>query len=208
MARNSGGRWSRFLDMIGLVDDSQQDSYADDTSAETYSRPSTYIPPRQRTAPAEQTRSTARRQIPSQAGRSNYPGSRSYGGASSRSDSRQDARAASSRPRSRFEPEEPVEQEEAPVRSGRAAQASTKTVMIQVNDLRDSKQVITALVRGCTIVLTIEADDPRTRERIVDTLSGAVYALGATISKATSLTYVLAPRNVTVRSEYEVDDRF
>ena len=80
--------------------------------------------------------------------------------------------------------------------------------MFSLSNLRDANRVITALVKGNTIVMTIDTDDDHLRERIVDTLSGAVFALNADIRKATDQTYVLAPKTASVRTAYEVDDRF
>lgn len=222
MARKQSGGFNKFLNFIGLVDDAQpRDSYADEYDSGNYGRPSTYVP-RQR-ATREETRRTAARSLPAQGGRSNY-GTRTYG---SDEDPRANRRApyaddyasgygastssrTSSRPRSRFEEaEEPAYSEpvEAPVRAARSS-APQRTVMFSLTNLRDANRVITALVKSNTIVMTIDTDDEHLRERIVDTLSGAVFALDATIRKASDQTYLLAPKTVNVKSAYDVDDRF
>ena len=51
-------------------------------------------------------------------------------------------------------------------------------------------------------------DDERTLQRAVDTLSGAVYALHATIRKASETTYLLAPEGVEVNTSYMGRDRY
>ena len=56
--------------------------------------------------------------------------------------------------------------------------------------------------------MTIETNDPDLRQRIIDTLSGAVFALSATIYQASDRTYLLAPRNVDVSLAYDVDNEF
>ena len=45
-------------------------------------------------------------------------------------------------------------------------------------------------------------------KRQVDTLSGAVFALHATIRKASDKTYLIAPSGVEVNETYDVDRRF
>lgn len=225
MARKQNGGFNKFLNIIGLVDAPQRETY-DDYSSDNYGRPSTYIPSRQRST-GDQNSSSQRRSLPAQGSRSSSA-QRTYGGyeddrASTRrrTSSYDDdysteytapaAPRSASRPRSRFEePEEPVREsapEQLPARSTRSS-GTQRTVMFSLSNLRDANRVITALVKGNTIVMTIDTDDDHLRERIVDTLSGAVFALNADIRKATDQTYVLAPKTASVRSAYEVDDRF
>jgi FtsZ-interacting cell division protein YlmF len=45
-------------------------------------------------------------------------------------------------------------------------------------------------------------------QRAVDTLSGAVFALHATIRKASERTYLIAPSGVEVNETYDMDRRF
>jgi len=225
MARKqNGGGFNKFLNLIGLVDDQpQRDSYQDDYSSESYGRPATYVPSRQRAERNDTRRPAARtRAIPAQAGRSNYGSQRAYGSneprqrrASFENDYNSEftnptAPRMAARSRSRFEEEDESARSELPVPVNRqpAHGAAQRTVMFSLANLRDANKVITALVKGNTIVMTIETDDPRLRERIVDTLSGAVFALDASIRKATEQTYLLAPKSVNVHSAYEVDDRF
>ena len=224
MARKQNGHFNKFLNLIGLVDDAPQREAYDDYNSENYGRPSTYMPSRQRAG--DRNASSQQRSLPSTGSR-NSSGQRAYG---SYDDDRPSARRttgsyendfgaeytspsaprASTRPRSRFEePEEPVRENpsaQLPVRTARGTDAQ-RTVMFSLSNLRDANRVITALVKGNTIVMTIDTDDDLLRQRIVDTLAGAVFALKADIRKATDQTYVLAPRTASVRSSYEVDDR-
>ena len=50
--------------------------------------------------------------------------------------------------------------------------------------------------------------DAATMQRAVDTLSGAVFALHATIRKASDRTYLIAPNGVEVNETYDTDRRF
>ena len=79
-----------------------------------------------------------------------------------------------------------------------------KTVMRTLTSLEDCCD----LIDHTTIVLTMGTDDERTLQRAVDTLSGAVYALHATIRKASETTYLLAPEGVEVNTSYMGRDRY
>ena len=212
MARNqSGGGFSKFLNFIGLVDDQQpNDNYGSEYSSDNYGRPNTYVPPRQRTGDDRRGANSGRR-IPAQSG-----ASRTYGDDDRRGNRSFDRDFGSgyteprvNRPRSRFEEDDEDQRAESVQQPRQAARPATnRTVMLTLNNLRDANKVITALVKGNTIVMTLEIDDPRLRERVLDTLSGAVFALDANIRKASELTYLLAPKTVNVKSAYEVEDHF
>lgn len=222
MARNQSGGFNKFLNFIGLVDDDRPENRIDDYGTGSYGRQEPYVPSRQRGD--SRASATPRRSIPQQGGRSNYGASsnrRGYGEEDSRySASRRSARfedgnqdfAPQQRParsRSRFEDnDDPVEAAPAPAQPQRPGRNSGRTVMFSLANLKDANMVITALVKGNTIVMTLDTEDERLKERIVDTLSGAVFALDATIRKASYQTYLLAPKSVNVRAAYEVDDQF
>ena len=50
--------------------------------------------------------------------------------------------------------------------------------------------------------------DGRLLQRAVDTLSGAVFALHASIRKASDRTYLVAPMSVEVNDAYDVERGF
>ena len=77
-----------------------------------------------------------------------------------------------------------------------------KTMMYNLYSLGDCKEVIDQLIQNYTVILTLSDMEPSQLQRAVDTLSGAVFALKATIRKASEYTYLIAPRSV------EVDDPF
>lgn len=221
MARNQSGGFNKFLNFIGLVDDDRsQDNYADDYGTGSYGRQAAYTPSRQRTD--SRASAPARRSIPAQAGRSNYGSAqrRPYEDDSRYSAARRSARfeddvqdsapqRTPARPRSRFEEiDESAETFNAPIPQQRAPRNTGRTVMFSLANLKDANMVITALVKGNTIVMTLDTEDEHVKERIVDTLSGAVFALDATIRKASYQTYLLAPKSVNVKAAYEVDDQF
>lgn len=83
-----------------------------------------------------------------------------------------------------------------------------RTVMFSLHALEDCTDVIDSLILNNTVILTLENLDPRLMQRAVDTLSGAVFALHATIRKASDQTYLIAPATVEVNDIYETDRRF
>lgn len=57
------------------------------------------------------------------------------------------------------------------------------------------------LILGRTVLLNLEDIDRSLYRRIIDFISGASYALGLTIKKATNDSYFIAPREVDVSGE-------
>ena len=83
---------------------------------------------------------------------------------------------------------------------------SSETLVATISTIPETRKLINALVHGYTIVLTIDNDEQRSRERVLDTMCGAVFALDATIKRAngSSTTFVIAPRSAALRSYEEM----
>lgn len=216
MSRNQNGAFNKFLNFIGLVDDDREQPTRSENpyGSESYGR-SGYTP---RNASQSNARRSAQptRSLPQRGSASRYESSdrgdryndRPRSSSRYSSDYEQDYdqdydrnydAPRNSRPRSRFEEEEIPEQEPAPQPRPTARSASANsTMMFTLRALRDANQVIKELVRGTTIIVTLNTQDEHTAERIVDTLSGAVFALEGTIRKASPTTFLLAPRSVNV----------
>jgi FtsZ-interacting cell division protein YlmF len=216
------------LNFIGLVDDVEpRDTYGEEYNSGNYGRPSTYVPQRQRTGSAQPSRGNApaRKSLPAQGGRSNY-GQRTYGDEEFRTPGRRSAYSensdnfaentrpstarTSARPRSRFEEEEPQQSQHRMENPPARVRVSPRprTDMCSLHSLEDCCEVIDKLISGNTIVLTMDELDGYLMQRAVDTLSGAVFALHATIRKASERTYLIAPMGVEVNETYDVDRRF
>lgn len=154
-----------------------------------------------------------------------YTSSRSYGEDGYRTSSRasgyddgfaaQDVqnapvRAASSRTRSRFEAEETPRRAEAPVPAQpqrMRVSRPQRTLMCSIYSLQDCREVIDNLVRGNTIVLSMEELDGHEMQRCVDTLSGAAFALHTTVRRASDRTYLIVPSGVEVSNIEDSEDR-
>ena len=57
------------------------------------------------------------------------------------------------------------------------------------------------LLAGRTVLLNLEGVDKALYRRMIDFISGAAYALGVTIKKATNNSFFIAPRDVDVSGE-------
>ena len=116
------------------------------------------------------------------------------------------------RPASRFDDASQGYADEAPQaqpRNSRNGGSSRQTtVMFALHNLEDCCDVIDNLIMNNTVVLTMDHLDDKLMQRAVDTLSGAVFALHATIRKASERTYLIAPMTVEVNETYDTDNRF
>ena len=231
MARKQSSGLNKFLNFIGLVDDDDQDTYGEEYSGDNYGRRAAYTPARQQRASASAGRSAApsrtgsQRRLPENTGRSSRYDSRStrgyddYRAGERRTQSRFDdsGYGASRSPRStsrysqqpdpRYDDGRNLPQRVSPQRSMRVSQRS-RTVMYSLHSLEDCCEVIDQLIANNTVVLTMDELDGRLMQRAVDTLSGAVFALHASIRKASDRTYLVAPMSVEINEAYDVDRRF
>ena len=231
MARNKSGGFNRLLNFIGLVDDDDtQDTYGEEYSSDNYGRRTTYTPARQgraassrQAAPRQQAQQRRLPETPARTSRydSGYDGRSQrnyddYRTSERRSASRFDDSGYTSRAQrqpSRYSQQpDPrynanVPQRVAPQRSMRVSQRS-RTVMYSLHSLEDCCEVIDQLIANNTVVLTMDELDGRLLQRAVDTLSGAVFALHASIRKASDRTYLVAPMSVEINEAYDVDRRF
>lgn len=230
MARKKSGGFGKVLEFIGLVDDEDpRDTYEDEYESGNYGRPQAYAPQRTQRAQEQPRQEVSRRYSPSYEPTRTPRMNRSASSTTSRFDSRSSqstsARRSSSagsstgrydyspRPASRFDDASQSYADEAPQaaqpRSSRNSGSSRQTtVMFALHNLEDCCDVIDNLIMNNTVVLTMDHLDDRLMQRAVDTLSGAVFALHATIRKASERTYLIAPMTVEVNETYDTDNRF
>lgn len=229
MARKKSGGFGKVLEFIGLVDDEDpRDTYEEEYESGNYGKPQAYAPQRNQRAQERPRQEVSRRYgssyEPTRAPRMN----RSTTGSSRFDSGRSSQQSASSRRQNNRVEERPqrydysprtsrfgsLEEEtprfnEAPRRDARGnAGARQRTVMFSLHALEDCCDVIDNLILSNTVVLTMDDLDAATMQRAVDTLSGAVFALHATIRKASDRTYLIAPATVEVDETYDVDERF
>ena len=226
MARKQSGGFNKLLNFIGLVDDDDpRDTYGEEYQSDNYGRQPAYTPARQTRSAgrnADRNPQSARRSLP-EPSRSRYDDRTVRSGRAA--DGYDDYRAGSRRSNSRFDDpgydytprtertsrfaerqfEEPPRQPTSPVRVPRQR---SRTVMYSLHSLEDCCEVIDNLIANNTVVLTMDELDGRLMQRAVDTLSGAVFALHASIRKTSDKTYLIAPMSVEVNEAYDVDRGF
>ena len=233
MARKKSGGFGKVLEFIGLVDDEDpRDTYEDEYESGNYGRTQAYTPQR-----TQRTQSSRPRQEMTPARRSSYEPTRtprmSRSTSSSRFDQPQRSTQSAQRRTSAFvervddranrydySPRTSTSSRfgsldddfaganEAPQRASRNSAPRQRTVMFTLHNLEDCCDVIDNLILSNTVVLTLDDLDPKLMQRAVDTLSGAVFALHATIRKASERTYLIAPSGVEVNETYDMDRRF
>ncbi len=84
----------------------------------------------------------------------------------------------------------------------------TGTMVYYMHSLSECSNVIRDLIRGYSILLNLEEADTAQMQRIVDTLAGATFALGAVIRKVSERTYIIAPKNVNVMTSDRFERRY
>lgn len=224
MARNGSGGFKKILNIIGLVDQTQEydngeNRYANGRVAASGGRTSTYTP-RQQPRMDDTRRRAAAQDIRQENTTSRYgAGSvrQSYGNIGEgytvrragreledEFDQAMDARRAEPR-RTAAQQEQTASRMPAPrsaapagVQAGRAMGVDS-CVPYTIFSLEECCSVIEAVIANRMVFLTLDPHmDEHMIQRVVDTLSGATFALQATIRKGADRAYIITPRTVTV----------
>lgn len=216
MARNGSGIFNKFLNAIGIVDEPQEQDMFDSRYANgrtASSRPSTYVPRQQNSRTADtRRRSVVQQEERNTSARYNAPARNTYNNINEGFTVRRtgaeledefDA-AASRRSDNARRTAEPAVTRAPATRSAANAPApvnrasAPRTVMYNLSALEECSDVVDALIANNIVLLMLDQLDDRMIQRAVDTLSGAAFALHATIRKASDKTYLIAPRTVEV----------
>lgn len=70
----------------------------------------------------------------------------------------------------------------------------------------DSKMIIDFIRRSEPAIIDLEKAEPEVSQRILDFVSGAVYALNGTVHRVSGNIFLLSPSGVEVTVPYEVND--
>lgn len=70
----------------------------------------------------------------------------------------------------------------------------------------DSKTIIDFIRRGEPAIIDLEKAEVQVSQRILDFVSGAVYALSGTVHRVSGNIFLLSPKGVEVTVPYEVED--
>jgi len=223
MARNQGGsRFSKVLEFIGLVDEDDRGRRAPrddrDFDRQGYGRGTTYDPRASRN-------SEPRRNTRAQSDDRAYGNNRRRSGSAAYEDDELDMRGGRrSRERDDYgaRPNPAMNRSSGAGNYGRAARfteegdreareraanmparreqapAPARMVMLSLQRLEDCCDVIDSLIAGNMVLMTLDDLDVKLYQRVVDTLSGSVYALKAKIRRASDKTYLVAPGHVDI----------
>ena len=78
-----------------------------------------------------------------------------------------------------------------------------KVVVMQPEIFEDARDICDHLKNKKPVVINLEEVQKECAQRIVDFLSGAVYALDGEIQKVSSGIFIIAPSNVDIMSEFK-----
>lgn len=82
------------------------------------------------------------------------------------------------------------------------------TVVYYLSTLSECADVIRDILDGTSAVINFDETDDRMSQRIIDTLSGAAFALNAKVRKITDSTYLIAPANVNINTTGRVNRKY
>lgn len=73
-----------------------------------------------------------------------------------------------------------------------------QTVIFKLRSVEECKDVIKALIEKKSVLLNLDELDTLQTQRTIDTMCGATYAIGATLSRASDRTWLITPSTVDV----------
>ncbi len=94
-----------------------------------------------------------------------------------------------------------------PVGSPASGDRMQHTVIHYLRDLADCKDIIDDLLDEKQVVLNIEDTDDEVKQRAIDMIYGASYALGAKMRQVSRATYIIAPSSVVINDTEDDDNR-
>lgn len=86
------------------------------------------------------------------------------------------------------------------------AQSQMQVVLVKPNRFDDVTEIADHLNAKKTVVLNLETANRETSRRIIDFISGAAYANGASIKKVANSTFIVVPADVDIMGELIPDD--
>ncbi len=92
-----------------------------------------------------------------------------------------------------------------PMRSSRknAQSPNMEVCVIKPASMEDTREIADTLVDNSTVILNLEGIDVELAQRIIDFTSGACYSLGGTLQKVSSYIFVLGPYNVDITGDLQ-----
>lgn len=82
-----------------------------------------------------------------------------------------------------------------------AATTQMKVVVVSIEQFDEAREVADHLRSKKPVVINLEKLEKETARRVIDFISGAVYALGGSIQKVSGGIFLIAPYNVDIMSD-------
>lgn len=82
-----------------------------------------------------------------------------------------------------------------------AATTQMKVVVLQIERFEESQEVANHLRSKKPVVINLEKLEKDTARRVIDFISGSVYALGGSIQKVAGGIFLIAPYNVDIMAD-------
>ena len=81
------------------------------------------------------------------------------------------------------------------------------TVIHYLREMSDCKDIIDDLLDDKQVILNVEDTDNSVKQRAIDTIYGASYALGAKLRRASRATYIIAPSSVVINDTDDEEEQ-
>ena len=85
------------------------------------------------------------------------------------------------------------------------AKGTSKMILLEPRAYSEATQIADYLKKRSTVVLNLKRVTKEQAKRITDFVSGAIYALGGSMEKISSGTFLCAPKNVNVEGKISDD---
>lgn len=90
-----------------------------------------------------------------------------------------------------------------PIRAVKKAPGDGMEVcVIKAQTVDDAREVVSTLLSGRSVVLNLEGIEIETAQRIIDYVSGAIYALSGNLQKISNFIFIVTPKNVSVSGDF------
>lgn len=90
-----------------------------------------------------------------------------------------------------------------PIRSKGGLLTNMEVCVVKPTALDDSREIINTLLGGRTVILNLEGLDLEVSQRIIDFTSGATYAIDGHLQKISSYIFLLTPTNVEISGDLQ-----
>ena len=80
-----------------------------------------------------------------------------------------------------------------------------KVVVMQPESFEEAREITNHLKNRKPVIVNLEAIDKNVARRVIDFLSGAIYALDGDIQKISNSIFLIAPNNVGIMSEDDTE---